>query len=225
MGLWGNINGSKFIVYCDVQEECDNLGYITFRRRDGYTCQVKSKEQAKNKALAKKAAAEKAAKEKAAKEKAAKEKAAKEKAAKEKDYKLAKAAKEIKEIADNLAKKLAKAAGKDAKKAAEKAAKKAAEKAAKKAAEKAAKEKAAKEKAAKEKEANLKDCKCINDGKKHNWTKNGLKMTNHGVTLSTVEYGVIIQKSIINIDEDEVKDHAKNNESKGKKSEIGKFVK
>ena len=43
--------------------------------------------------------------------------------------------------------------------------------------------------------------------------KNGLKMTNHGVILSTVEYGVIIQKSIINI-EDEVKDHAKNNESK-----------
>ena len=46
---WGyeeNINGSKFIVYCDVQEECDK-GYITFRRRDGYTCQVKSKAEEK----------------------------------------------------------------------------------------------------------------------------------------------------------------------------------
>ena len=41
--------------------------------------------------------------------------------------------------------------------------------------------------------------------------KNGLKMTNHGVILSTVEYGVNIQKSIINIAlKDEVKkDHAK----------------
>ena len=28
---WGyeeNINGSKFIVYCDVQEECDNLDIL-----------------------------------------------------------------------------------------------------------------------------------------------------------------------------------------------------
>ena len=66
-----------------------------------------------------------------------------------------------------------------------KIAKKAAEKAAK---EKAATEKAAKEKAAKEKEANLKDCKCINDGKVTIGVKNGLKMTNHGVALSTVEY-------------------------------------
>ena len=34
---------------------------------------------------------------------------------------------------------------------------------------------------------------------KHNWCKKWTKNENYGVILSTVEYGVIIQKSIINI--------------------------
>ena len=57
--------------------------------------------------------------------------------------------------------------------------------------------------------------------------KNGLKMTNHGVTLSTVEYGVIIQKSIINIAlKMKLKIMLKiMNQKEKKKSEIGKFCK
>ena len=53
-GKWAEkikIDGQGYTAYCD-KEGCDNIGYITFGPREGYSCQVKTELQKKNKKIA-----------------------------------------------------------------------------------------------------------------------------------------------------------------------------